>query len=245
MRNTARTAGSVPGLPPAVARPVPHHGVAWAEHLLGPVVQLEDHLTGQDHLEVDRVSGMHPRVVRLRVGQQARQLLLHLRQRRPEAEVGRSRRRPRRDGEEPETIAAYGREVAGLRSRAALVRKGRCLISAPQAVELRGRLGPEHNRVSRDACGPRHHCRMCDEIMIDGQEYEGKLSYIEHSYYSLSMRSHIPRAKIRSRSPVLAVVLLAILVMGSAVLGWLGGVVAWLIVLGALAVFAFCLRARP
>src|SRR5690348_16229380 len=50
---------------PAVARPVLHHGVAWAEHLLGPVVQLEDHLTGQDHLEVDRVSGMHPRVVRL------------------------------------------------------------------------------------------------------------------------------------------------------------------------------------
>jgi len=29
------------------------------------------------------------------------------------------------------------------------------------------------------------------------------------------------------------------------VLGWLGGLVAWLIVLGALAVFAFCLRARP
>jgi len=59
------------------------------------------------------------------------------------------------------------------------------------------------------------------------------------------MRSHFPRAKIRAQSPVLAVVLLAILVMVSAVLGWLGGLVAWLIVLGALAVFAFCLRARP
>ena len=35
----------------------------------------------------------------------------------------------------------------------------------------------------------------------------------------------------------LAVVLLAILVMASAVLGWLGGLVAWLIVLGALAVY--------
>jgi uncharacterized protein involved in cysteine biosynthesis len=33
--------------------------------------------------------------------------------------------------------------------------------------------------------------------------------------------------------------------MASAVLGWLGGLVAWLIVLGALAVFAFCLRSRP
>lgn len=59
------------------------------------------------------------------------------------------------------------------------------------------------------------------------------------------MRLPAPRAKIRSQSPVLAVILLAILVMVSAVLGWLGGLVAWLIVLGALAVFAFCLRARP
>ena len=59
------------------------------------------------------------------------------------------------------------------------------------------------------------------------------------------MRPHVSRVKIRAQSPVLAVVLLAILVMASAVLGWLGGLVAWLIVLGALAVFAFCLRARP
>jgi hypothetical protein len=61
----------------------------------------------------------------------------------------------------------------------------------------------------------------------------------------MSMGPHIPGAKIRAQSPVLAVVLLAILVMASAVLGWLGGLVAWLIVLAALAVFAFCLRARP
>jgi len=61
----------------------------------------------------------------------------------------------------------------------------------------------------------------------------------------MSMRPRVPRAKIRAQSPVLAVVLLAILVMVSAVLGWLGGLVVWLIVLGALAVFAFCLRARP
>ena len=59
------------------------------------------------------------------------------------------------------------------------------------------------------------------------------------------MRSYVPRAKIRTQSPVLAVILLAILVIVSAVLGWLGGLVAWLIVLAALAVFAFCLRARP
>jgi hypothetical protein len=59
------------------------------------------------------------------------------------------------------------------------------------------------------------------------------------------MRPYLRRAKIRAQSPVLAVVLLAILVMVSAVLGWLGGLVAWLIVLAALAVFAFCLRARP
>jgi hypothetical protein len=61
----------------------------------------------------------------------------------------------------------------------------------------------------------------------------------------VSVKPHFPRAKIRAQSPVLAVVLLAILVMVSAVLGWLGGLVAWLIVLGALAVFAFCLRTRP
>ncbi len=61
----------------------------------------------------------------------------------------------------------------------------------------------------------------------------------------MSVKQHVPRAKIRAQSPVLAVVLLAILVMISAVLGWLGGLVAWLIVLGALAVFAFCLRTRP
>ena len=59
------------------------------------------------------------------------------------------------------------------------------------------------------------------------------------------MRPPVTRAKIRAPSPVLAVVLLAILIMASAVLGWLGGLVAWLIVLGALAVFAFCLRGRP
>ena len=50
--------------------------------------------------------------------------------------------------------------------------------------------------------------------------------------------------KIRAQSPVLAVVLLAIPVMVSAVLDWLGALVAWLIALGALAVFAFCLRVR-
>src|SRR5262252_4486887 len=67
--NTARMAGSVPR---AVARPVLHHGVARAEHLLRPIVQLEDHLTRQDHLEVDRVGSVHPRVVRLQTGQHAR-----------------------------------------------------------------------------------------------------------------------------------------------------------------------------
>ena len=81
--------------------------------------------------------------------------------------------------------------------------------------------------------------------MAGGSEDGGRLSYIEQSYYSMSMRPHVPRAKIRAQSPVLAVVLLAILVMASAVLGWLGGLVAWLIVLGALAVFALCLRGRP
>jgi hypothetical protein len=69
--------------------------------------------------------------------------------------------------------------------------------------------------------------------------------YIEQICYFVNVRPHVTRAKIRAPSPVLAVVLLAILVMASAVLGWLGGLVAWLIVLGALAVFAFCLRGRP
>ena len=73
----------------------------------------------------------------------------------------------------------------------------------------------------------------------------GRLLYIEQSRYTMHVRPHVTRAKIRAPSPVLAVVLLAILVMASAVLGWLGGLVAWLIVLGALAVFAFCLRGRP
>ena len=86
---------------------------------------------------------------------------------------------------------------------------------------------------------------MSGEIIAGGLEDGGRLSYLEHLCYFLNMRSHVPRAKIRAQSPVLAVVLLAILVMVSAVLGWLGGLVAWLIVLGALAVFAFCLRARP
>lgn len=81
--------------------------------------------------------------------------------------------------------------------------------------------------------------------MVCGLEDGGRLSHIEQSCYSARMRPHVPRAKIRAQSPVLAVVLLAILVMASAVLGWLGGLVAWLIVLGALAVFALCLRARP
>jgi hypothetical protein len=68
----------------------------------------------------------------------------------------------------------------------------------------------------------RHHCRMCDEIMTGGLEDGGKLSYIEQSCYTMSMRLHVPGAKIRAQSPVLAVVLLPILVMVSAVLGWLG-----------------------
>jgi len=86
---------------------------------------------------------------------------------------------------------------------------------------------------------------MCDEIMVGGPEDEGRLSYIEQVCYFANVRPHVTRAKIRAPSPVLAIVLLAILVMASAVLGWLGGLVAWLIVLGALAVFAFCLRGRP
>jgi hypothetical protein len=86
---------------------------------------------------------------------------------------------------------------------------------------------------------------MCDELMVDGPEGGGRLPYIEQSCYYVQVRPHVPRAKIRAQSPVLAVVLLAILIMASAVLGWLGGLVAWLIVLGALAVFAFCLRGRP
>ena len=69
--------------------------------------------------------------------------------------------------------------------------------------------------------------------------------YISNSRTIYIVRPHVTRAKIRAPSPVLAIVLLAILVMASAVLGWLGGLVAWLIVLGALAVFAFCLRGRP
>jgi hypothetical protein len=80
---------------------------------------------------------------------------------------------------------------------------------------------------------------------VGGLKGGGRLLYIEQSCYFLSMRPPVPRAKIRNPSPVLAVVLLAILVMASAVLGWLGGLVAWLIVLGALAVFAFCLRGGP
>lgn len=86
---------------------------------------------------------------------------------------------------------------------------------------------------------------MCDEIMASGLEGGGRLLYIEQSCYYASMRPHVSRAKIRTQPQVLAVVLLAILVMASAVLGWLGGLVAWLIVLGALAVFALCLRGRP
>jgi hypothetical protein len=86
---------------------------------------------------------------------------------------------------------------------------------------------------------------MCDEIMVGWFEGEGRLSHIEHSCYLLPMRPPALRAKIRTPSPVLAVVLMAILVMASAVFGWLGGLVAWLIALGALAVFAFCLRSHP
>ena len=81
--------------------------------------------------------------------------------------------------------------------------------------------------------------------MAHGLKDSGRRPYIEHQCYYVHMRPHVPRAKIRAQSPVLGVVLLAILVMLSAMLGWLGGLVAWLIVLGALAVFAFCLRARP
>jgi hypothetical protein len=81
--------------------------------------------------------------------------------------------------------------------------------------------------------------------MAGGLEDGSKLLYIEQLCYALRMRPHVTRVKIRAQSSVLAVVLLAILVMASAVLGWLGGLVVWLIVLGALAVFAFCLRARP
>ena len=102
---------------PAVARAVLYYGVTRAEHLLGPIVQLEDHFTGQDHFEVDRVGGVHPRVVWFHAGQQARQFLLHLRQRRLQVKAGRNRHSPRRDAGEPEPIATYGREVAGLRRR--------------------------------------------------------------------------------------------------------------------------------
>ena len=81
--------------------------------------------------------------------------------------------------------------------------------------------------------------------MAHGLKDSGRRPYIEHQCYYVHMRPHVPRAKIRAQSPVLAVVLLAILVMACAVLGWLEGLVAWLITLAALALFVFCLRARP
>src|SRR5215471_17286890 len=80
-----------PAITPAVPGTVLHHGVAGAKHLLGAVVQFQDYLTGENHLEVDGVGRMHPGVVWLHVAEQARQLVLHLRERRLEVQLARCR----------------------------------------------------------------------------------------------------------------------------------------------------------
>ena len=75
--------------------------------------------------------------------------------------------------------------------------------------------------------------------MVGRSEGRGRVLYIEQSCYVLRMRPPISRAKIRTPSPVLAVVLLAILVMASAVLGWLGGLVAGVVILAVVLGIAF------
>src|SRR5215469_6929177 len=87
-----------PAVAPAVPGTVLHHGVAGAKHLLGAVVQFQDYLTGENHLEVDGVGRVHPGVVWLHVAEEPRQRA--------------SWTSRRRDGEHAETVAAQRREIA-------------------------------------------------------------------------------------------------------------------------------------
>ena len=69
---------------------------------------------------------------------------------------------------------------------------------------------------ARPAAWMIRHRRTLETALTRGAPLEngGEMLYIEQSCYSLNMRLQVPRAKIRAQSPVLAVVLLAILVHG-------------------------------
>src|SRR5690348_10500148 len=134
---------------PAVAGAVLHHGVARAQQPLGAIVQLQDHLAAEDHLEVDGVGGVHAGVVRLEhvehPGQRGAGLLLGRRQ----VEVRGRRGALGRDHGEAEAKAVNSREVAAVLRLAAVAGEARRGVAAPQLEELPA--GEQRDRRRLDA----------------------------------------------------------------------------------------------
>src|SRR5215207_4284180 len=131
---------------PAVARAVLHHRVPGVEHLLGAVVELEHHLAGDDDLEVDRVGGVHPRVVGLHVRPHAGKLPFDLGGGRSRVDVSRRLRAGGWEGEEEEPEATNrGKERRLVGLGAAVGERGHVVV-APEAVELGARNGGHRER---------------------------------------------------------------------------------------------------
>jgi hypothetical protein len=143
-----------------------HDRVAGFEDDLRPVVELEHHLTGEHHLEVDRRGRVHPGVAGFHVGEHAGEVGLHLGEGGGHVEaVGRGGAGGRQ-GEGAEAEAADRREVGGARRLRTVVGEAGRLVAAPELVERRGRV--QHGVVAVDqlvggedrlavAVVPRHH----------------------------------------------------------------------------------------
>src|SRR5262249_22836687 len=114
------------------------HGVARTQGRSGAVVQFENHLTGQHHLEIDGRSRVHPRRIRFHVLRKAWQFLFQFLQRGAcvEGVVDRIADGGGWKREEPEAEAADGRKVAASHRHRAVVRESRRLVATPESMKL-------------------------------------------------------------------------------------------------------------
>ena len=123
-----------------MACPVLHHGVACVQRHLRAVVELQDDRALEYHFEVDGVRGVHPRIRRVHVSHQPRQLGLEVGQCLLGveeslifcADVG-------RNGEHAEPEPADRRKIAVPLRHRTVIGELRRRVRAPELVELGGR----------------------------------------------------------------------------------------------------------
>src|ERR1051325_4068689 len=122
---------------PGVAGPGLEHPVPRTQVHLLPVIQLKPDLPRHHELEVDRVGGVHARVIDFEAIRQAGQLFRDFRHGEPHVPLLEPGDGVGREGEHGESKSADRRKVARRGPRGAVVGKGRGLVGPPEPMELR------------------------------------------------------------------------------------------------------------